>query len=37
MADETSLWADLLGAALDEVDWYESADNYLSEIEDSNA
>jgi hypothetical protein len=28
-----SLWADLLGAALSEVDYHEVADNWLSEIE----
>lgn len=28
-----SLYADLLGAALDEVDWYEIAENWLEEVE----
>ena len=31
---EASVWSDLLSAALGEVDWYEIAENYLSEIED---
>jgi hypothetical protein len=29
-----SLWADLLGAAFGSVDWYEIAENYLSEMEE---
>ena len=29
-----SLWSDLLNAAFGEVDWYEIAENYLSEIEE---
>lgn len=28
-----SLWSDLLGAALSEVDWTEIADNWLSEVD----
>jgi hypothetical protein len=28
---EASLWADLLGAALEEVNWQEIADHYLAE------
>jgi hypothetical protein len=28
---DASLWADLLGAALDEVNWQEIADHYLTE------
>ena len=28
---EASLWSDLLSAAFSEVDWYEIAENYLSE------
>lgn len=28
-----SMWADLLGAAFSEVDWYEIADNLLSGVE----
>lgn len=27
-----STWADLLGAALSEVDWYEIAESYLSDL-----
>ena len=29
-----SMWADLLNAALSEVDWYEIADNWLSELDE---
>jgi len=29
-----SVWADLLGAAFDDVDWHEIAENYLSERDD---
>lgn len=32
-----TLYADLLGAALDEVDWAEVADGYLSEVGESDA
>jgi hypothetical protein len=32
---EASLWSDLLGAALSEVSWYEIAENYLSELDES--
>lgn len=28
-----SLWADLLGAAMSEIDYHEVADNWLSEVE----
>ena len=28
-----SVWSDLLGAALSEVNWYEIADNWLSELD----
>ena len=28
-----SLWSDLLGAAMSEVDWFEIADNWLSELD----
>mgnify|MGYP000884505089 FL=1 len=34
LLDDASLWSDLLGAALSEVDWYEIAENYLSELDD---
>lgn len=30
-----TVWADLLNGALSEVDWYEIAENYLSEDSDS--
>lgn len=30
---QSSMWADLLGAALSEVDWREIADNVLSDVE----
>jgi hypothetical protein len=30
---EASVWADLLGSAFEAVDWYEIAENYLSESE----
>jgi hypothetical protein len=29
--DQSSVWNDLLSAALSEVDWYEIAENYISE------
>lgn len=29
---EASVWSDLLNAAFSEVDWYEIAENYLSEM-----
>lgn len=29
----TGLWADLLSAALSEVDWHEVADHYLDDVE----
>ena len=32
LLDDASLWSDLLGAALSEVDWYEIAENYLSDM-----
>lgn len=31
LGDTSSLWADLLGAALSEVDWHEIADAFLEE------
>lgn len=31
----SSVWADLLGAALSKVSWYEIAENYLSELDES--
>ena len=31
--DDATLFTDLLNAALSEVDWYEIAENYLSEVE----
>ena len=30
---EASMFADLLGAALSEVDWYEIAENFLEDVE----
>lgn len=32
--DSASPWSDLLGAALSEVDWFEIAENYLSEMKE---
>ena len=29
-----SVWADLLGAALSEVDWYELAEHYVEHVQD---
>jgi hypothetical protein len=31
LADEANLWADLMSAALSEVNWHEVADHYLDE------
>jgi len=33
IASEASLFTDLLGAALGEVDWYEIAGNFLEDVE----
>lgn len=32
---ENSVWLDLMTAAFSEVDWYEIAENYLSELVES--
>ena len=32
LAGEASLWADLLGGALSEVDWYEIAEAFMKEF-----
>ncbi|MFO0888217.1 MAG: hypothetical protein U0790_03615 [Isosphaeraceae bacterium] len=34
LSEESSLFADLLSAALSEVDWFEIAESYLEEVED---
>jgi len=34
LMDDSSMWSDLMSAALSEVDWYEIAENYLSELDD---
>jgi hypothetical protein len=34
LADESSLYADLLSAAISEVDWFEIARSYLDDVED---
>ena len=34
LRDDSSMWSDLMSAALSEVDWYEIAENYLSELDD---
>lgn len=33
LADQATMFTDLLNAALGEVDWYEIAEHYLSEVE----
>lgn len=33
LASDASVFADLLGAALGEVDWYEIAENFLEDVE----
>ena len=33
LADEASMYADLLGAALDNANWYEIAQSYIDEVE----
>jgi hypothetical protein len=33
LAGDSSMYADLLGAALSEVDWYEMAEHYLADID----
>ena len=33
IADQNSLFTDLLGAALGEVDWYEIAENFLEDVD----
>ena len=35
LADQASFWADLLNAALSEIDWHEVAEHYLSDIEET--
>ena len=34
LMDDSSMWSDLMSAALSEVDWYEIAENYLSDMEE---
>lgn len=33
LAEEASMFTDLLNAALSEVDWYEMAENFLEDVE----
>lgn len=33
VADQASMWADLMGAALSEVNWYEIAEHYIEDVE----
>lgn len=33
LASDASLFSDLLGAALSEVDWYEIAENFLEDVD----
>ena len=33
LASDASMFSDLLGAALSEVDWYEMAEHYLADVE----
>jgi hypothetical protein len=37
LASEASLFSDLLGAALSEVDWYEIAQNFLEDVDEKEA
>ena len=34
LLEEASVWSDLLHAAISEIDWYEIAENYLSEVDE---
>lgn len=33
LASDSSMWSDLVSAALSEVDWYEIAEHYLSDVD----
>ena len=35
LADEASMWSDLLGAALSEVNWYEIAEHFIADADKS--
>jgi hypothetical protein len=33
VADQASMWADLMGAALSEVNWHEIAEHYIENVD----